>query len=114
RAVAARLDVLRDQYQDEQIAAAFHALSDLPELRALADRVPRALAERAVSEIAAATPDRIAERLGSSEAGLLADLVPMARPSSRAADLLAVRLGDALLERGELAEFSSAVERFLD
>ncbi len=101
--IDAQFEGLRDLTDDGALRAAFHALADTPEARALVARVPSELAERGA--------DPAADRLRSSEAGFLADLLPMARAAS---DRLTVRLLDALVDRAEVAEFTTAVERFLD
>jgi glucosamine 6-phosphate synthetase-like amidotransferase/phosphosugar isomerase protein len=106
--IAARFDTLRDQYDDAQIRSQLHALVDSPELRAVLARLPREFSVEESSQVAAAGG---AERLRSSEAGFLADLLPMARD---AADRLAVRWLDALLDHQEATEFTTAVARFLD
>ena len=58
-----------------------------------------------------APPEALAERLVSSEAGLLADLLLLGRDDD---DRIAVRLLDVLLEREEVREFRAAVDGFLD
>jgi len=58
-----------------------------------------------------APPAQLADRLVSTEAGFLADLMEMARGP---ADLLAVRVADTLLELEEQAEYTRAVEKFLE
>jgi glucosamine--fructose-6-phosphate aminotransferase (isomerizing) len=89
------VDALRDQTTDDALRAHFHALVDLPAMAALLDDVPEAV--------------RRAHALSSSEAGFLADLLPMARGDR---DVVAVRLLDALLEAEEAREWAAAVERF--
>ena len=93
--IDARLDALRDQQDDAQIRTHFHALVDRPELRGMLASAPDAV--------------RDALQLSSSEAGLFADLLPMARDAS---DVLAVRLLDAMLEAEEVAEYARTIERF--
>lgn len=105
-AVSARLDALLGHYDDDEIRRAFHAAVDAPAFTDLLAAVPEAF-ERATHAL---TPAQVADHLASSEAGFLADLVPMARGPR---DVLAVRALDALLERGEVDELSAAVERFL-
>jgi glucosamine--fructose-6-phosphate aminotransferase (isomerizing) len=94
-AIAAALEALRDQQDDDQIRAHFHRLVDLPEMRALLSAAPDAA--------------RRSQPLRSSEAGFFADLLPMARD---AADALAVRVLDALLEADEVLEYAATIERF--
>jgi glucosamine 6-phosphate synthetase-like amidotransferase/phosphosugar isomerase protein len=94
-AVAPLFDVLRDQQQDSAMRSCFQQLVDHPEMRALLERAPEAV--------------RNATRLGSSEAGFLTDLLPMARD---AADVLAVRLLDARLEAEEVAEYARTIDQF--
>jgi glucosamine 6-phosphate synthetase-like amidotransferase/phosphosugar isomerase protein len=93
--IAAQLDALRDQYDDEVIRQRFHELCDLPAFRALLGRAPEVIVR--------------GRELHSGEAGFLADLLPMARD---AADAHAVRLVDAMLEADEVREYALAVERF--
>ena len=106
-AIRQDLNPLRDQYDDARIRAQFRALADSPHLRALIEAVP--------DEIKAAGTDGprelLGDRLVSSEAGFLADLLPMSRDDD---DLLAVRILDVLLERIEVEEFSRAVDRFVE
>ena len=109
-AVAEALDELRDQYDDARIRAGFHALVDSPAMRGLLGRIPPEVRALGVD----APPELLADRLVSSEAGFLADLLSMAREPGRDDELLAVRLMDVLLERLEVAEWSEAVERFVD
>ena len=106
RSIAARLDTLLDHYEDEKIRAGFHALVDTPELRELVARLPGAVADSACEGTAVSNGDR----LGSSQAGFLADLLPMARDG---VDVVAVRLLDALIAREETQAFTVAVERFV-
>jgi glutamine---fructose-6-phosphate transaminase (isomerizing) len=94
-AIAAHLDTLRDQYDDAQIRRQFHALVDLPDFRAVLDRVPAAVTG--------------AQHLHSAEAGFFADLLLMARDPR---DSLAVRVLDAVLEADEVREYAQAVARF--
>jgi glucosamine 6-phosphate synthetase-like amidotransferase/phosphosugar isomerase protein len=103
--ISAGLDALRDAVDDPQIRQRFHAIADLPGLRALLSGMPEELRRQGTD----APTDQLAGRLVSAEAGLLADLLPMARGQD---DLLAVRLLDALLERDEVREYADAVERF--
>ncbi len=105
--VSAELDALLGHYRDDDIRREFHAISRSAPLKALLARIPESV-RRATLEIA---PAHIADRLGSSEAGFLADLVPMARDDD---DRLAVRVLDALLERAEVDELLQAVDVFLD
>lgn len=97
----ARLDALRDQYDDARIRAQFQELVDQPGFAAMLAEAPDAVRREATK-----TP-----QLHSSEAGLLADLLPMARGP---ADVLAVRLLDALLEAGEVREHEKTVARFAE
>lgn len=99
------LELLRDQYADEAIAREFHTLVDTPAMSGLlADLTP---ADRPSPESLA--PERIAERLCSSEMGFFTDLLPMARDEN---DRLAVLALDAWLEHDEAREFSESVRRF--
>jgi glucosamine 6-phosphate synthetase-like amidotransferase/phosphosugar isomerase protein len=93
--ITARLDALRDQYDDQRIRRMFHELVDLPAFRALLAQAP-GVVERA-------------QHLHSAEAGFFADLLLMARDR---ADTLAVRLLDAMLEAEEVREYAQAVDRF--
>lgn len=105
-AIQARLDALLGLYDDAEIAQAFRALVDDPALEALGAAAPAAF--RAETE--GLSEAQLCDALASSEAGFLADLVPMARDRR---DLLAVRLLDAMLEAAEVDELGAAVERFL-
>lgn len=93
--IAARLDALRDEYDDDRIRGLFHELVDLPAFRAMLAKAPDAVAR--------------AQRLCSGEAGFFADLLPMARDR---ADTTAVRLLDAMLESDEAREYAQAIDRF--
>jgi glucosamine 6-phosphate synthetase-like amidotransferase/phosphosugar isomerase protein len=93
--VAALLDGLRDQQEDATVRARFHELVDQAEMRAMVAQAPAAV--------------RDAQQLLSSEAGFFTDLLPMARD---AADSVAVRLLDAMLEAEEVAEYARSVEQF--
>ena len=106
-AILAALESLRDLYADDQIAAAFHALVDLPACRALLDALPREL----IAQGTDGPVERLAERLASSEAGLFADLLGMSRDTR---DRMTVRLIDVLLERFDVREFHDGAERFAD
>ena len=90
-----RLDALRDEYDDERIRKMFHELVDLPPFRALLAQAP-GIVQKAV-------------HLHSAEAGFFADLLLMARD---AADTVAVRLLDAMLEAEEVREYAQAIDRF--
>ena len=101
--MTAQIDQLRDQYADEAIRAAFHALVDSAPFAATMKGAP----DR--PKAADLLPERIAERLCSSEMGFFTDLLPMARHEN---DRLAVWLLDAFLEHGEAQEFAEAVQKF--
>ena len=105
--VRAALNELRDQYDDEDIRAKFHALAETPATRVLLE----ALTDEARQASLSSTPELLAEGLASAEAGFFADLLPMARDQD---DLLMAQLMDALLEREEVQEYAQAVERFGD
>ncbi len=83
-ALSSRLDTLRDQYEDEEIAEA------VPRARRPSGRLLDAL-------VAGCPPARCGSpgSSRSSEAGFFADLLAMARDES---DVLAVRLLDAMVE----------------
>ncbi|HEY3450994.1 MAG TPA: SIS domain-containing protein [Myxococcales bacterium] len=104
--VSTGLEVLRDECEDEAIKKRFHALVDLPAFKKLLASVPDEVKALGLD----ASPERLAERLVSSEAGFLADLFKMARGDD---DLFAVRLLDVHLERGEQKEFTTAVDKFV-
>jgi glucosamine 6-phosphate synthetase-like amidotransferase/phosphosugar isomerase protein len=93
--ITGRLDVLRDEYDDERMRQLFYELADTPAFRAMV----------------AAAPDVItrATELNSGEAGFFADVLPMARDH---ADIAAVHVLDAMLEAAEVREFAGTVERF--
>jgi glucosamine 6-phosphate synthetase-like amidotransferase/phosphosugar isomerase protein len=104
-AIRAGLEAVRDPYADDEIAAAFRALVDLPAFAALLDAVPADVLARRTDGPA----ERIAERLASSEAGLFADLLGMAKIPR---DRLAVLLLDVLLERDDVRELAALTDRF--
>jgi glucosamine--fructose-6-phosphate aminotransferase (isomerizing) len=99
------LDLLRDQYDDDTIRKQFYALVDTVTGQKLIDSVPADLVKSGVD----VPPEQLAERLSSAEAGFFTDLMAMARNER---DLLAVRLFDVLLEREEVAEYATAIDRF--
>ncbi len=103
--VGMTVDVLRDQCEDDEIRAHFHALVDLPVFKKLLASVPLETKAQGLD----APPEQLAERLVSSEAGFFADLFKMARGPD---DLFSVRLLDVMLERDEQREFGAAVDRF--
>jgi glucosamine 6-phosphate synthetase-like amidotransferase/phosphosugar isomerase protein len=102
RAIAEALDRLRDHYEDQQIRKAFHGLCDLPAMGRLRARVPPWLPAEGVN---------LAEHLASSEAGFLADLLPMARDGG---DRETVLLIDAWLEQQEVVEYEGGLRRFTE
>jgi glucosamine 6-phosphate synthetase-like amidotransferase/phosphosugar isomerase protein len=104
--IEAGIDAIRDLYDDAHIAQAFHALVDLPAFAGLLDAAPTT-----TTRAADVPSERLAERLASSEAGFLADLIGMARTPR---DLAAVALMDAILERDEVREHAAAVARVID
>ena len=104
--VRGRLDVLRDQVDDDVMAEQLHALVDTDAFQSLLAALP----DR-VRESGADTADAVlAEQLVSAERGFLADLPPMARDAN---DRLAVRLLDSLLEREDERDFAAATQRFV-
>lgn len=109
RAIDAALGSLRDEYDDERIRQRFRDLLEIPAWRRLVRSVPEPLRV----ELAGAPteePSPLGERLVSLEAGLLTDLLAMARDRD---ELLAVRLLDVLIEREEVESFSVAADAFL-
>jgi glucosamine--fructose-6-phosphate aminotransferase (isomerizing) len=105
-AMRARLETLRDRQSDQALAQDFAALVDSAEVKALLAKVPPAVRERGTAGPVA----NLSQQLVSSEAGLLTDLLGLARHDD---DRLALRVFDVLLEREELAEFRAAVDGFL-
>ncbi len=101
----ADLDRLRDQYDDDEIRKQFYALVDTEIGQKLIDSVPAELVATGLD----VPPEQLAERLSSAEAGFFTDLLAMARGER---DLLAVRLLDVVLEREEVAEYATAIDRF--
>ncbi len=93
--VPARLDALRDEYDDGRMRRLFLELADDPAMRAMVAAAPEAITRRRTS-----TP---------REAGFFADVLPMARDR---ADTAAVRVLDAMLEAAEVRDFAGTVERF--
>ena len=104
-AIVAGLEQLRAGFADAQLRADFHALVDMPAFAALLKEVPDELR----ADLDAPVP-LLGERLTSSEAGLLTDLLPMARDAD---DRLAVRLLDAIMERHEARDYAVSVDRFV-
>jgi len=102
-----RLERLRDQPSDEELARGFRELVDAPATRALLASVPEELKVRGTD----AAPEVLATRLVSSEAALMADLLSIGRDDD---DRLAVRILDVLLEREEIGEFRDGVNGFLE
>ena len=100
------LSRLRDEYDDERIRERFLELLQIPAWRRLVEHVPRSIRE----ELTDGPLPQLAGRLVSLEAGLLADLLAMARDRD---ELVAVRLLDVLIEREEVAGFAGAAEAFL-
>jgi glucosamine--fructose-6-phosphate aminotransferase (isomerizing) len=107
RQLRARLERLRDQQTDEALRQGFHDLVDSPACRGLLAGVPPDIRAGGID----APPEVLAERLVSSEAGLCADLLAIARTDD---DRLAVRVLDVLLEREEAVEFRAAVDGFIE
>ncbi len=101
-----RLEDLRRQYSDDALRSAFHALADGPAFRRLLEAIPSQIME----EILDTPPERTADLLRSSEAGFLADLLPMARSRT---DVACVRILDVETEVGEAQEFNAAVAEFV-
>ena len=104
--IISRLDRLRSHFEDAQLRTEMHALVDTAEFQRLLRSIP---AELRVDLTAPATV--LAERLTSSEAGLLGDLLPMARDTE---DRFAVTLLDAVIERFEVRDYAAAVDSFVD
>ncbi|HKE19141.1 MAG TPA: SIS domain-containing protein [Kofleriaceae bacterium] len=102
-----QFDRLRDQASDDELARGFRELVDAAPFRALIAGVAPEVGARTTD----GQPEALAERLVSSEAGLLADLMAFGRD---AADRLAIRLLDVMLEREEVREFGAAVAGFLE
>jgi len=101
------IEAVRDEYADDKIRDMFHKLVDSPEMQSLLASVP---ADRRAEGLRHSA-EQLADRLVSSEAGLWADVLGMARHPN---DILAVRLCDALLESEEVREFHDAVEEFAE
>ena len=106
-AIRSNLENLRDQIDDEALAAQLHALVDTPACQALLRAVPAALRDAESRGLDAL----LGERLVSSERGFLADLLPMARGAQ---DRFGVRLFDTLLERDDQRDFARATGRFVE
>lgn len=101
--VSARLETLRDQYDDAEIRVRFHELCDSAAFQRLAQRAPPA---RANADLPL---ERHVGELTSAEAGFFADLFPMARARE---DKDAVHVLDALLEVLEVKELAATIEEF--
>lgn len=106
-AIAVSMEEIFDEFDSQRIASRFHALVDSPAFGRLLDSLPEAVKLDGTN----ATAEQLAERLGSSEAGLFADLLEMARDRN---DLVAVRVLDVLRERDEVIAFAQAVDRFVE
>ncbi len=106
REVDAAVSALRDEYDDERIRERFHELLGIPAWRRLVGSVPEPLR----AELTDAPLPQLGARLASLEAGLLVDLLAMARDRD---EILAVRLLDALIEWEEVAGFAAAADAFL-
>ncbi len=101
---AGRIEPLRDIVDDEPLARSLYELGDDPWITRLLDAIPPATAEAGVD----APPEQLADRLLSSDASLMTDLLQMARGPR---DQLLVRLLDAAGELEEVTEFQEAVAR---
>jgi glucosamine 6-phosphate synthetase-like amidotransferase/phosphosugar isomerase protein len=93
--IHARLDTLRDQYDDAKIRGLFHELCDHPPFAEAVKKAPVAITK--------------GDRLRSAEAGFFADLLPMARGDG---DVAAVRVLDAMLEAAEARDYGDLVRQF--
>ncbi len=100
------LNHLLDQYDDETIGAAFHALADGEAMSRLQKAVPSSM----VGAITEGSSVTLSDKLASSEAGFFADLFPMGR---RRSDRFVVRVMDAIVELDEIREFETVVKSFL-
>ncbi|MEO6323934.1 MAG: SIS domain-containing protein, partial [Thermoanaerobaculia bacterium] len=109
RAIDTALTRLRDEYDDERIRAQFFELLALPAWRRVLDRLPETIRHELTGE----PVPRLVERLASLEAGLLTDLIGMARTPDELHVLLSVRILDALIEREEVTAFQVAAEAFV-
>lgn len=103
--VAESLQKLRDEYDDERIRTRFFDVLSLDPWKRLVASVPEPVRREGV----AGPVPQLIERLVSQESGLLADLMTMSKNDD---ELLSVRLLDAMVEREEFSEFSSAAESF--
>ncbi|MBK8012898.1 MAG: SIS domain-containing protein [Deltaproteobacteria bacterium] len=83
----------------------FRAAIDHPSMKALLDSVPSEVSREGTSQ----PPAELRDRLVSDEAGLLFDLIPLARDER---DLLGIRVLDVIAERAEAESFRQSVERF--
>jgi glutamine---fructose-6-phosphate transaminase (isomerizing) len=104
--ISERFEHLRAQFEDADLREALYSLVDTDAFKTLIARVP--LAGRGNMD---APVEVLAERLTSSESGLLADLLPMAR---NAQDAYGVCLLDSIVERLEAKEYAVAVDGFVD
>jgi glutamine---fructose-6-phosphate transaminase (isomerizing) len=102
------LDLLLDQVDDAAIRSSFGALFKLPFMQHLIQSVPEKIKQQGID----APAEQLADRLQSSEAGFLADLLQMVRASP--GDLFAVRVLDMLLEWTEVLEFKNSIDRFVE
>jgi glutamine---fructose-6-phosphate transaminase (isomerizing) len=105
-AINTSMEKIFDEFASERIASRFRELVDSPPFAHLLDSFPEKLKVDGTN----ATAEQLAERLASSEAGFLADLLEMARDRN---DLLAVRVLDVIREKEEVNAFTQAVERFV-
>ena len=97
--IAQVFDAVHEEVEDQAIRSAFQRLLELPAMRSLLDRAPPAFR----AETAELDANAIADRLSSEDEALLADLLSMGM------DPLAVRMVDALLERGEVEEANASI-----
>ena len=104
--ILVRLEGLRSAYADVELRRALHELVDDEAFARVLDSISADTAGDNVGPV-----ELLAERLGSEEAGLLADLLPMARDTR---DRLGVRLLDAIVERTDVRTFAEATDELLD
>ncbi|MSP91069.1 MAG: SIS domain-containing protein [Myxococcales bacterium] len=100
-------ELLREQIDDDRIAATWRALVAEPEVKTLLGSLPEEVVRRGTE----GERDLLRRKLASTEAGFLADLLALAEGPG---ELLVVRLLDVLIEEQELEAFRAAVERFCD
>ncbi|MCL2824360.1 MAG: SIS domain-containing protein [Polyangiaceae bacterium] len=104
--IQSNMDQLLDQCEEPATQNSFHALADSDAMSALLSSIP----DKTKSDLVDGSIVTIADQLASAEAGFLADLLHHRRNEK---DVLVLRLLDAIVEMGEIKEFTNAIDEFL-